>query len=29
LKPLDAAERRHLVDLLATIVEHWQRVSAS
>jgi len=29
LTPLDAAERRHLVDLLATIAEHWQQVSAS
>ena len=27
--PLDAAERRHLVDLLAKVAAHWQQVSAS
>jgi DNA-binding MarR family transcriptional regulator len=29
LTPLDAAERRHLVDLLAKVAAHWQQVSAS
>jgi DNA-binding MarR family transcriptional regulator len=29
LAPLDDAERRHLVNLLATIADHWQQVSAS
>ena len=29
LTPLDAAERRHLVDLLAKVTAHWQQVSAS
>ncbi len=29
LTPLDAAERQHLVDLLAKIAAHWQQVSAS
>ena len=29
LPPLDAAERRHLVDLLAKVAAHWQQVSAS
>ena len=29
LTPLDAAERRHLVDLLAKVATHWQQVSAS
>ena len=29
LTPLDAAERRHLVDLLAKIAAYWQQVSAS
>ncbi len=29
LTPLDAAERRHLVDLLAKVAAHWQQVRAS
>jgi len=29
LTPLDAAERRHLVDLLAKVAAHWQQVTAS
>jgi hypothetical protein len=29
LTPLDAAERRHLADLLAKVAAHWQQVSAS
>jgi|GEM_PF-3303903 len=29
LTPLDEAERRHLVDLLATIAAHWQQFSAT
>jgi DNA-binding MarR family transcriptional regulator len=29
LTPLDAAERRHLVDLLAKVAAHWQQASAS
>lgn len=29
LAPLDEAERRHLVDLLATIAAHWQQFSAT
>ena len=29
LTPLDAAERRHLVDLLAKVAAHWQQLSAS
>jgi DNA-binding MarR family transcriptional regulator len=29
LAPLDAAERRHLVDLLAKVAAHWQEVSAN
>ena len=29
LTPLDAAERRHLVDLLAKVAAYWQQVSAS
>jgi DNA-binding MarR family transcriptional regulator len=29
LNPLDAAERRQLVDLLARIADHWQEVSAN
>jgi hypothetical protein len=29
LTPLDNAERRHLVDLLATVADRWQQVSAS
>jgi DNA-binding MarR family transcriptional regulator len=29
LTPLDAAERHHLVDLLAKVTAHWQQVSAS
>jgi DNA-binding MarR family transcriptional regulator len=29
LTPLDATERRHLVDLLAKVAAHWQQVSAS
>src|SRR6476646_10685616 len=29
LTPLDAAERRHLVDLLAKVAAHWQQVSSS
>ena len=29
LTPLDAAEQRHLVDLLAKVAAHWQQVSAS
>jgi DNA-binding MarR family transcriptional regulator len=29
LKPLDAAERRRLVDLLARIADHWQELSAN
>jgi DNA-binding MarR family transcriptional regulator len=28
LTPLDAAERRHLVDLLAKVASYWQQVSA-
>ena len=28
LTPLDAAERRHLIDLLARIAAHWQQLSA-
>ena len=29
LKPLDPAERRQLVDLLARIADHWQELSAN
>jgi response regulator RpfG family c-di-GMP phosphodiesterase len=29
LTPLDAAERRHLVDLLTKVSAYWQQVSAS
>ena len=29
LTPLDAAEQRHLVDLLAKVAAHWQQASAS
>ena len=29
LTPLDEADRRHLVDLLATIAAHWQQFSAT
>ena len=29
LTPLDTAEQRHLIDLLAKVAAHWQQVSAS
>jgi DNA-binding MarR family transcriptional regulator len=29
LTPLDAADRRHLIDLLARIATHWQQLSAT
>src|SRR5437763_14864529 len=29
LTPLDAADRRHLIDLLARIAAHWQQLSAA
>jgi DNA-binding MarR family transcriptional regulator len=29
LTPLDAADRRHLIDLLARIASHWQQLSAT
>jgi len=29
LTPLDAADRRHLIDLLARVAAHWQQLSAT